>query len=281
MKKKILLSIIFLLTIFIYLLCITEYVFSFYYTKKSGDKYYHTSVNENAIIFNFGKKVKKINYCFTKEDKCDDYLEYETDLSKRLINVSLDYPDSVEKQRICINIVTNNNNVVNCSKKSFIVDSFSPVITSVYNEIIVNDEDDDVEKLFKANSKTGIKNFDCDYNNSAIECEALGNNGLKTSYKQNIYVDDDNVLEGKKVLFAGDSITNASKEKNYYGWAGRIGLGNYMDWINSGIGGATITKSGKHITSQILDRKDEKYDYVILQGGINDMSRKKKLGKIC
>ena len=51
-----------------------------------------------------------------------------------------------------------------------------------------------------------------------------------------------------------------------------------MDWYNSGLGGATIAKSKRHITDQIIDSKDDYFDYVILQGGINDMDRVVSLG---
>ena len=54
-----------------------------------------------------------------------------------------------------------------------------------------------------------------------------------------------------------------------------------MKWSNTGRSGATIAKtSRKHITDQIIDNKDNNYDYVILQGGINDMDKDVMLGEV-
>ena len=48
-----------------------------------------------------------------------------------------------------------------------------------------------------------------------------------------------------------------------------------------GVSGATIAKtSRKHITDQILDKKDEEFDYIILQGGINDIAKEVLLGEV-
>lgn len=93
-----------------------------------------------------------------------------------------------------------------------------------------------------------------------------------------------NVLENKSALFVGDSITRAASDNEFHdGWASRVGVMNFMKWKNAGVGGATIAKSEIHILDQIIANKDKKYDYVILQGGINDFTHKEyniNLGKI-
>lgn len=288
MKRSIIFLIIFVITIFIYVMCLSKFFFCFYYTTKEGDDYYHSKVTENVFIMNYGRNIKSIKYCFTDNDKCNDYLEYDGDFTKRLLNISIDYPDSAEGKRICIKVISSNSDSVHCSNDIYIVDSLKPVVTSLYNEIILADDKENLEDLFKVSSNAGIKDFNCEYkagsNNtsSVIECTAIGNNTLKTTYTQKVYLDDYSQLEGKRILFAGDSITEANSSLDKYsGWAGRVGLGNYMDWYNSGYGGATIAKtSRRHITDQIIDNSDNEYDYIILQGGINDMHRGVPLGEM-
>lgn len=98
----------------------------------------------------------------------------------------------------------------------------------------------------------------------------------------------DNPLYGKKVLFAGDSICNAVKDPDhpYYGWAGRVGTTNSMKWTNAGISGATISTAlsgydpSVRILTQIEENKNNQYDYVILQGGMNDAYCNQKMGEI-
>ena len=282
MKKKIIFTALFFVTLFLFVLCLTKYVFSFYYTFKKGDNSYHTSVSENITIFNYGKKVKKVSYCFTKEKTCNDYLDYDTNLSKRLINISIDYPDSIEKQRICVKITTDNDKIISCNRKGYVVDSTEPVISSLYDEIIVYDEKTDPTTFFKAEAVSGIKNFTCNYEKSSIKCKATSKNGLSSTYEKGISLSEKNILEGKSVLFTGDSIVEASKILDQYGgWASRVGFANDMDWYNSAVGGATIAKTKKsHILNQITERKEKIYDYIILQGGFNDANIGVPLGEI-
>jgi len=253
-------------------------------TKKGNDPYY-TMVNEEVIIFNFGKKVESINYCFTTEDSCDDYLVYDGNINKRIIKAVIDYPDYNEKQHLCMKISSKKKDYVTCNDKYYLVDSNKPKITSLYNEVFLSDKDN-LESLFKVESISGIKRFSCQFDNQnmsgdfkTVVCEAVGNNNLVSTISKEIYYKDSNNIEGKKVLFVGDSITEGIYDKNN-GWAGRVGIANNMNWKNVGVSGATIADSSKHITKQLHDNKDEKYDYVIMQGGINDIYKKKTLGFI-
>jgi len=287
MKKNIIYIIIFLFTFFIFTTCLFNYFFSFFYTTKEGDDYYHSKVSEHILIFNYGKNIKSVKYCFTNTEKCNDYLNYDGDLTKRIINISIDYPDNNNGSRICIKINSNNSSRIRCNSSKYVVDSLNPVITSLYNEIILSDNNQKLEDLFKVSSNTGIKDFNCEYTNksekesSVVKCKAIGNNNLESVYTQKIYINNSNKLEGKKILFVGDSITEANRNlDDFKGWAGRIGLRNYMDWYNVGVGGATIAKTDNHITNQIIDNKDNNYDYILLQGGINDMNKAIVLGEI-
>ena len=100
-----------------------------------------------------------------------------------------------------------------------------------------------------------------------------------------------NHLKGKKVVFDGDSICDASSEvntgetiaKDHRGWAGRIIDGNAMEGWNVGVGGGTITAelySGtapdlvpRHWLSRYIDTIHTQHptlDYLIIEGGTND-----------
>lgn len=282
MKRSIIFTIIFLFTMFIFLTCLSNFFLSFYYTVKEGDNYYHSKVVENVHIFNYGKNIKSVKYCFTKEDTCSDYLDYEGDLSSRMINVSIDYPDSSEPVGICVKVTSTTKSSIHCSKEKYVVDSLKPVIKPLYGEMILSDMDDGLENLFEVKSNTGVKSFNCKYKvrSRVIDCKAIGNNNLEASYTKSVYINSDIKLEDKDILFVGDDFTRA-KNDDYYGFAGRIGFGNYMNWSNAGRSGATVAKtSRKHIKDQILDNKDNNYDYVILQGGINDMKKNVLLGEV-
>ena len=96
---------------------------------------------------------------------------------------------------------------------------------------------------------------------------------------------ENNPLYGKKIIFDGDSIchgTSVGSQSPYYGWgyAGRIGNKNKMDWHNEARSGATIThglkfsdQTNRHWISSNIDSIYSLYpdaDYIILEGGVND-----------
>lgn len=99
-------------------------------------------------------------------------------------------------------------------------------------------------------------------------------------------VNEKGVLFEKSVLFVGDSITNAVKDPShpYYGWAGRIGINNNMDWKNAGISSATISTAlptsypENRVINQLKQKQD--YEYVILHGGMNDSIAETTIGEI-
>lgn len=101
-------------------------------------------------------------------------------------------------------------------------------------------------------------------------------------------VDEQNPLSQKSALFVGDSIVNAVKDPQhpYYGWAGRIGTQNDMDWKNAGISSATVSTAlpssepDNRIVNQLKKNTTKAYDYVILQGGMNDSIAETELGEM-
>jgi lysophospholipase L1-like esterase len=101
-----------------------------------------------------------------------------------------------------------------------------------------------------------------------------GGIGWGTSGEQYVSVDStiNDRLWGKKVVFAGDSICQASTdEADKNGWAGRIGEKHAMTWTNKGVGGATLT-SGVTGSAGCIANTDfgTSPDYIILEGGTND-----------
>lgn len=80
-------------------------------------------------------------------------------------------------------------------------------------------------------------------------------------------------LNGKKVVFTGDSICNASTDTaSAKGWAGRVGTKHSMKWVNKGVSGGTLTSKTVLGSSFCIAETDfgENPDYIILEGGTND-----------
>ena len=91
------------------------------------------------------------------------------------------------------------------------------------------------------------------------------------------------LLQGKTIVFDGDSICQASSEGTHpnCGWAYRIGVKNHMNWYNFGVGGGTLTAelyslvtgNARHWISRSIDTIHDNFsslDYLILEGGTND-----------
>ena len=96
-------------------------------------------------------------------------------------------------------------------------------------------------------------------------------------------------LYRRSAIFVGDSICAAKPHNNcesfyYRGWAGRIGEANDMRYCNAGLGGYAVSSVINHvygqIVEQLLEHEGESYDYVIMQGGVNDAWHKAPVGKV-
>ncbi|WP_278622524.1 LamG-like jellyroll fold domain-containing protein [Thomasclavelia spiroformis] len=137
-----------------------------------------------------------------------------------------------------------------------------------------------------------LHSWDFDFNSLSMSNPYIkdkkenGISALATNFDLN--VNEKSILYGKSALFVGDSITNAVKDpkKPYYGWAGRIGTANSMDWNNAGISSATISTAletsypENRVINQLIDNKDKAYDYVILHGGMNDSIAMTEIGEM-
>ena len=286
MIKKIIYIFMFIISIFIFICCIYNSSFSITYTTKKGSGPYYTAVNAKAIIFNFNKSVRSIEYCFTTEEECTDYLTYDVDINNRIINVDIDYPEYSNKQHICLKIKNEDDVSINCDSNYYLVDAGKPRIESLYNSIIINKKDNDINfnDMYKVSASTGIKDFKCniddnDDNSANLECKATANNGLSTTVNQTIYYNYLEDLENKKIIFLGDDIIQASNDK-YGGFASRVGLSNYMDWYKISKNGKTISETDNSIIKDLDRIKDEEYDYIILTGGINDLLESREVGNL-
>lgn len=90
----------------------------------------------------------------------------------------------------------------------------------------------------------------------------------------------------KSALFLGDSICYGYDDISVGGrlraYGGRVGYNYDMEWVNAGISGATLsTVSGrKLIVDQIEPYKNDDFDYVVIEGGINDALNEVALGRV-
>ena len=79
--------------------------------------------------------------------------------------------------------------------------------------------------------------------------------------------------KNKRALFVGDSITYG--KDGHYSWADYIGEKyDLKKTVNAGLSGGVLStfRGEKWLVDVLKQHKDEKYDYVILHGGINDIS---------
>ena len=137
-----------------------------------------------------------------------------------------------------------------------------------------------------------LHSWDFDFNSLSMSNPYIKDkkeNGIKAlATNFDLDVNEKSILYGKSALFAGDSITNAVKDpkKPYYGWAGRIGTANNMDWKNAGISSATISTAlsssypENRVVNQLIENKEKAYDYVILHGGMNDSIAMTEIGEM-
>ena len=138
--------------------------------------------------------------------------------------------------------------------------------------ILENENYNYLDNIVSSNNEKVV----CQKNNDIINC-SLDNK--EVSYKI-IYT---SVTKNKNIIFFGDSITYGFLTKGY-SWAEFI-KDNYdfNTVINAGISDyrvSTYDDKNKWLTDTIISHANEKYDYVIMQGGINDVLYNTPLGEI-
>lgn len=98
----------------------------------------------------------------------------------------------------------------------------------------------------------------------------------------NAYETNDFDFYNKSIIYFGDSIS-AGSENNMVSWDKYINdKANFVKSINASKGGATFSNVRKNnmIINQIKKYKDQKFDYVLLQGGVNDAMEEAIIGKM-
>lgn len=138
--------------------------------------------------------------------------------------------------------------------------------------ILENENYNYLDNIVSSNNEKVV----CQKNNDTINCKL---DNKEASYKI-IYT---MVTKNKNIIFFGDSITYGFLTKGY-SWAGFI-KDNYdfNTVINAGISDyrvSTYDDKNKWLTDTIISHANERYDYVIMQGGINDVLYNTPLGEI-
>ena len=92
--------------------------------------------------------------------------------------------------------------------------------------------------------------------------------------KETPAVKTDSVLYGKKALFIGDSICYGQWDNaKRLSWPGRIAQQYGLKSVNQAIGGtcmSTVRGAGAQIINQLTSQRGKSFDYIIIQGGVND-----------
>lgn len=116
-----------------------------------------------------------------------------------------------------------------------------------------------------------------------ICCIARGNNGIETSKIYTVYKSP---TYNKSIIFFGDSITAGYGSFNNKSWADIIGSEyDFSYYTNAGINDFRVSKyqrPNKWLGNEVLTHYDDtvNYDFIIMQGGINDALISTPLGEI-
>ncbi len=100
----------------------------------------------------------------------------------------------------------------------------------------------------------------------------------------------ESVLNGKTALFMGDSISYGAGDKLSYtvsgrAWAGRIAAITGLKATNASVGGSKVSyvsgdDSAKWHYTQYDAHKNEQFDMIVMQGGVNDARHNRTVGTI-
>lgn len=149
------------------------------------------------------------------------------------------------------------------------------VYLNVKNEIVYLNENEKYNYVDNINSSDN-KNVVCENNENIITCSLQEKS---VTYK----IAYTSLTNNKNIIFFGDSITYGFLTRGY-SWANFI-KDNYDFNIvtNAGINDyrvSTYDDKNKWLTTNVISHCKENYDYVILQGGINDVLYNTPLGNI-
>lgn len=168
-------------------------------------------------------------------------------------------------------------------------DDFVPVIKAVKDIININSYDKyDFKKNIKVTFGVSGGKITCEkkelvIGENTISCIATGNNKKSSSVKYTII---NSTTYDKTAIFFGDSITAGfGSTPRGYSWVNYL-KDNYdlKDCINAGISDyrvSTYDDPNKWLVDEVNNYKNNKfYDFVIMQGGINDLLYNTPLGSL-
>ncbi|MBR1416691.1 MAG: SGNH/GDSL hydrolase family protein [Bacilli bacterium] len=117
-----------------------------------------------------------------------------------------------------------------------------------------------------------------------IVCEAIGNNGLKSSIS---YIINYSLTYNKTAIFFGDSITAGFGSKSrHYSWVNYLANNyDFLKCVNAGITDyrlSTYDDPNKWLSTQVQNHYNDNinYDYIIMQGGVNDLIYDTPIGQL-
>ena len=169
-------------------------------------------------------------------------------------------------------------------------DNIAPTISVIQEEILI-DGDTVFDPVSNVDVKYGVDggNTTCDKNKievgeNIITCTAKGNNNLSSNVTYKVVMSK---TYQKKAIFFGDSIVYGFKSSPVgYSWANYIG--DHYDLsktVNAGISDyrvSTYDDPKKWLVDEVKSHYNDQdsYDFVILQGGINDVLYDTPIGSI-
>ena len=140
----------------------------------------------------------------------------------------------------------------------------------------------EVNSLFGlANGKTAADLKEISYIRFSFSFETAATGRTIIIDNLNIYANEqyDTILSGTTGLYLGDSISEAI---SYKGWAGELSEHYGVNGYNVSASGAVVINNQTHNLHQQLAKapKDVNFDFVLLNGGVNDVWRNHPLGTV-
>ena len=200
--------------------------------------------------------------------------------------------------------MSNKNKIIIISISSFILLLLTLVIVLWFikndNSIKNNTQENNTiqESIDTSNNEDKQENIDNpnieeNSSNNKQENDTINNNNNNQQKNNNTNKDNNtskemvSVTKNKNIIFFGDSITAGYGSKSkHYSWANYIGTKyDFANYVNAGISDyrvSTYDNEKKWLVTQVKNHYNDKlnYDYVIMQGGINDLIYDTPLGEL-
>lgn len=251
---------------------------------KKGE--YATKVARDINVSSISDIVS-LKYCITTKESCVPNNNYQ--FNGNQVKMNIKFENNKQKQRICVEAVNRLGFKYNlCDSKTYLIDDTLPTISLKSKKIFIDSDTNynAINNIKKYTFGVGGGNLKCTNTDNLkigtnkITCTAKGNNGLETSSQFDIIK---SATYNKTAVFFGDSITKGAGSKSHnYSWANYIGDNYDLKYsANRGKSGWRVSNTANnYINNLVLKEKGNKYDFVILHGGCNDIGYDVALGKI-